>query len=103
MASRGFTTSSWDSAARRRSTSAFRSAPTNAAGADDYAGVADTWRIDRTLHSLHSLFGPSKGAADLVVKEYGRYLSMKVGSSRGGCLNALLEEIFALQRAQLAE
>src|SRR5229473_4998415 len=98
MASRGFTTSSWDSAARRRSPSAFHSAPTNGAWAENFTGVAETWRIDRTLHSLS---GRSK-AADLVVQEYGRYLSMKVGSSRG-CLNALPEEIFALQRAQLAE
>ena len=40
-------------------------------------------RIDRTLHSL---FGASKAAADLVAQEYGRYFGMKVGVFRGGCL-----------------
>jgi CDP-paratose 2-epimerase len=45
--------------------------------------VAETCRIDRTLHSL---FGASKAAADLVAQEYGRYFNMKVGVFRGGCL-----------------
>lgn len=49
---------------------------------EDYNGVAETCRIDRTLHSL---FGASK-AADLVAQEYGRYFGMKVGVFRGGCL-----------------
>ena len=40
-------------------------------------------RIDETLHSL---FGASKAAADLVAQEYGRYFNMKVGIFRGGCL-----------------
>jgi CDP-paratose 2-epimerase len=50
---------------------------------EDYNGVAETCRIDRTLHSL---FGASKAAADLVAQEYGRYFGMKVGVFRGGCL-----------------
>src|ERR1700730_11997891 len=50
---------------------------------EDYDGVAETCRIDRTLHSL---FGASKAAADLVAQEYGRYFNMKVGVFRGGCL-----------------
>src|SRR6266849_2037744 len=50
---------------------------------EDYAGVDETCRIDRTLHSL---FGASKAAADLVAQEYGRYFQMKVGIFRGGCL-----------------
>jgi CDP-paratose 2-epimerase len=50
---------------------------------EDFAGVAETCRIDRTLHSL---FGASKAAADLVAQEYGRYFKMKVGIFRGGCL-----------------
>src|SRR6266446_414779 len=51
--------------------------------AEDIAGVAETCRIDRTMHSL---FGASKAAADLVAQEYGRYFNMKVGIFRGGCL-----------------
>src|ERR1700686_3214963 len=50
---------------------------------EDFAGVAETCRIDQTLHSL---FGASKAAADLVAQEYGRYFNMKVGIFRGGCL-----------------
>jgi CDP-paratose 2-epimerase len=50
---------------------------------EDYAGVDETCRIDRTLHSL---FGASKAAADLVAQEYGRYFGMKVCVFRGGCL-----------------
>ena len=50
---------------------------------EDYDGIDETCRIDRTLHSL---FGASKAAADLVAQEYGRYFKMKVGVLRGGCL-----------------
>ena len=50
---------------------------------EDFDGVDETCRIDRTLHSL---FGASKAAADLVAQEYGRYFNMKVGVFRGGCL-----------------
>src|ERR1700719_2162845 len=50
---------------------------------EDFNGVDETCRIDRTLHSL---FGASKAAADLVAQEYGRYFGMKVGVFRGGCL-----------------
>jgi CDP-paratose 2-epimerase len=53
------------------------------ARAEDYAGVDETCRIDRTLHSL---FGASKAAADLMAQEYGRYFKMNVGVFRGGCL-----------------
>lgn len=53
------------------------------ANPEDFHGVAETWRIDRTLHSL---FGASKTAADVVAQEYGRYFGMKVGVFRGGCL-----------------
>jgi CDP-paratose 2-epimerase len=53
------------------------------ARAEDFAGVDETCRIDRTMHSL---FGASKAAADLVAQEYGRYFRMKVGIFRGGCL-----------------
>lgn len=50
---------------------------------EDFQGVDETCRIDRTLHSL---FGASKAAADLVAQEYGRYFGMRVGVFRGGCL-----------------
>lgn len=50
---------------------------------EDYNGVSETCRIDRTLHSL---FGASKTAGDVMAQEYGRYFGMKVGVFRGGCL-----------------
>jgi len=50
---------------------------------EDFAGVRESCRIDQTMHSL---FGASKAAADLVAQEYGRYFKMKVGIFRGGCL-----------------
>ncbi len=53
------------------------------AAPEDYDGVDETCRIDRCLHSL---FGASKLAADIVAQEYGRYFGMKVGVFRGGCL-----------------
>src|SRR5205085_5505690 len=49
----------------------------------DYDGVDESCRIDRTLHSL---FGASKAAADVLAQEYGRYFGMNVGVFRGGCL-----------------
>ena len=36
--------------------------------------------------SMHSLFGVSKAAADLMVQEYGRYFDMPTVCFRGGCL-----------------
>ena len=50
---------------------------------EDYNGITETCRIDRTLHSL---FGASKASADLMAQEYGRYFGMKVCVFRGGCL-----------------
>lgn len=50
---------------------------------EDYAGVSESCRIDQTLHSL---FGASKAAADLVAQEYGRYFGMNTCIFRGGCL-----------------
>ncbi len=50
---------------------------------EDYHGISEDCRIDR---SLHSLFGASKAAADLMAQEYGRYYGLKVGVFRGGCL-----------------
>ncbi len=50
---------------------------------EDYNGIREDCRIDRTMHSL---FGASKTAADVMAQEYGRYFGMKVGVFRGGCL-----------------
>lgn len=50
---------------------------------EDRNGVREDCRIDRTLHSI---FGASKTAADVMAQEYGRYFGMKVGVFRGGCL-----------------
>ena len=46
-------------------------------------GIDETMSID---DSMHSLFGVSKTAADLMAQEYGRYFGLKVGVFRGGCL-----------------
>jgi CDP-paratose 2-epimerase len=48
-----------------------------------HAGIDTTMSIDQ---SLHSLFGASKAAADLLVQEYGRYFEMPTVCFRGGCL-----------------
>jgi len=53
----------------------------------DYAsgldGVDETMSIDQCLHSV---FGASKVAADVMCQEFGRYFGMPVGVFRGGCL-----------------
>ena len=46
-------------------------------------GIDETLTIDR---SMHSLFGASKAAADLLVQEYGRTFAMNTACFRGGCL-----------------
>jgi CDP-paratose 2-epimerase len=46
-------------------------------------GIPEEMSIDQ---SLHSLFGASKVAADVLVQEYGRYFGMKTVCFRGGCL-----------------
>lgn len=48
-----------------------------------WPGIAEDMSIDATLHSL---FGASKVAADVLVQEYGRYFGMKTACFRGGCL-----------------
>jgi CDP-paratose 2-epimerase len=50
---------------------------------EDAQGIDETCRIDA---SLHSLFGASKLAADVMVQEYGRYFAMPTVCLRGGCL-----------------
>jgi CDP-paratose 2-epimerase len=49
----------------------------------DYDGIDENCRVDATLHSL---FGASKLAADVMVQEYGRYFNMPTVCFRGGCL-----------------
>jgi CDP-paratose 2-epimerase len=46
-------------------------------------GIAEDLPIDQCLHSL---FGASKVAADVMVQEYGRYFNMPTCCLRGGCL-----------------
>jgi CDP-paratose 2-epimerase len=46
-------------------------------------GIDESMSVDTTLHSL---FGASKLAADVIVQEYGRYFDMPTVCFRGGCL-----------------
>lgn len=48
-----------------------------------YKGIDESMSID---NSLHSIFGASKIAADVMVQEYGKYFGLKTGVFRGGCL-----------------
>ena len=49
-----------------------------------FLGIDETMSID---HCLHSVFGASKLAADILTQEYGRYFGLKTGVFRGGCLS----------------
>jgi CDP-paratose 2-epimerase len=46
-------------------------------------GLTELMSIDQ---SMHSVFGASKVAADIMAQEYGRYFDMNTGVFRGGCL-----------------
>jgi CDP-paratose 2-epimerase len=46
-------------------------------------GIPEEMPIDTCLHSL---FGTSKVAADVLVQEYGRYFGMRTACFRGGCM-----------------
>ena len=46
-------------------------------------GIPEAMSIDQCLHSV---FGASKAAADVMVQEYGRYFGMRTACFRGGCL-----------------
>jgi len=46
-------------------------------------GVPESFSIDQ---SMHSLFGASKVASDIMVQEYGRYFNMPTCCLRAGCL-----------------
>ena len=48
-----------------------------------FDGIKETFPID---HSMHSIFGASKVAADVMVQEYGRYFQMPNCCLRAGCL-----------------
>jgi CDP-paratose 2-epimerase len=48
-----------------------------------FDGIDESCRIDATMHSL---FGASKVAADVIVQEYGRYFDLPTVCFRGGCL-----------------
>ncbi|WP_127586754.1 NAD-dependent epimerase/dehydratase family protein [Paenibacillus koleovorans] len=54
------------------------------AGHPYYNGINEDLSVDQ---SLHSLFGASKLAADVLVQEYGRYFQMKTVCFRGGVLS----------------
>ncbi|MGH9682079.1 MAG: NAD-dependent epimerase/dehydratase family protein [Candidatus Acidiferrales bacterium] len=51
--------------------------------ADGRDGIDENMSIDQCLHSV---FGASKVAADVMCQEFGRYFRMPVGIFRGGCL-----------------
>jgi CDP-paratose 2-epimerase len=51
--------------------------------ADGLDGIDETMSIDQ---SLHSLFGASKLAADVLCQEFGRYFGMPTGIFRAGCV-----------------
>ncbi|HEX5412535.1 MAG TPA: NAD-dependent epimerase/dehydratase family protein [Terriglobia bacterium] len=51
--------------------------------ADGRDGIDETMSIDS---SLHSVFGASKVAADVMSQEFGRYFQMPVGVFRAGCI-----------------
>jgi CDP-paratose 2-epimerase len=46
-------------------------------------GIPEEMPLDQCLHSL---FGASKLAADILVQEYGRYFGLRTACFRGGCL-----------------
>ncbi|HYL91620.1 MAG TPA: NAD-dependent epimerase/dehydratase family protein [Alphaproteobacteria bacterium] len=46
-------------------------------------GITEEMSIDQ---SMHSVFGASKVAADVMVQEYGRYFGLKTACFRAGCL-----------------
>lgn len=48
-----------------------------------YKGIDESMSID---NSMHSIFGASKVAGDIMVQEYGKYFGLKTAVFRGGCL-----------------
>ncbi|MBI3017198.1 MAG: NAD-dependent epimerase/dehydratase family protein [Deltaproteobacteria bacterium] len=54
-----------------------------------YPGITESMSVDQTLHSI---FGASKVAADILVQEYGKYFGLKTACFRGGCLTGPLHQ-----------
>ncbi|UCD15232.1 MAG: NAD-dependent epimerase/dehydratase family protein [Candidatus Omnitrophota bacterium] len=54
-----------------------------------FKGIDESMSVDDCLHSL---FGASKVAADILVQEYGRYFGIKTAVFRGGCLTGPLHK-----------
>jgi CDP-paratose 2-epimerase len=52
-----------------------------------YQGIPESMSIDQTMHSI---FGASKCAADIMAQEYGRYFGLPIGVFRCGCLTGPL-------------
>jgi len=52
-----------------------------------YNGIDEDMSIDNCLHSV---FGSSKLAADIMTQEYGKYFGLKTGIFRAGCLTGPL-------------
>jgi CDP-paratose 2-epimerase len=52
-----------------------------------YQGIDESMSIDNCLHSV---FGASKTAADIMTQEYGKYFGLKTGIFRAGCLTGPL-------------
>ncbi|HEY0758405.1 MAG TPA: NAD-dependent epimerase/dehydratase family protein [Acidisarcina sp.] len=48
-----------------------------------HGGIDEKMNVDNCMHSV---FGASKLAADVMVQEYGRYFGMRTACFRGGCL-----------------
>ena len=48
-------------------------------------GIHESMSIDNTLHSI---FGASKAAADMLVQEYGKYFGLQTCVLRGACLTS---------------
>ncbi len=48
-----------------------------------YKGINESMSLDNTLHSV---FGASKVAADIMVQEYGKYFGLHTGIFRCGCI-----------------
>ncbi|MFH1896388.1 MAG: NAD-dependent epimerase/dehydratase family protein, partial [bacterium] len=57
--------------------------PTQSLAGVSTRGISEKMSID---DSIHSGFGASKVAADIMAQEYGRYFNLNVGIFRGGCL-----------------
>ncbi len=58
-----------------------------------HKGIDEHMSLDQTLHSV---FGASKVAADVMVQEYGKYFGMNTGIFRGGCLTGPMHSGAAL-------